>query len=174
MKQDVTDLTPAQEDPVVHGYLSSLQTFSPRAGFEDRVMSRVWQPVPAWLRPLVRRARTVAHPKRAWVLAGGLAFTSSVFVTALVVLVVSNWVHVETAWQLFSGTVLLGTWSVVIHWTAASVAAAVRWFQLLDVGRITLAVACCLATAVMLVSVWGLRRTIKRYDSERVALHAMR
>ena len=174
MNTDVTDLTPAQEDPILHGYLTALPTYSPRAGFEDRVMSRVWQPAPAWVRPLTRSARAFAHPKHVWALAGGLAFTSCVFVTAMVALTVAYWMHVETAWRLFSSTIVLGTWSVVVHWTAATIAAAVRWFQLLDVGRVTLAVASCAATVVVLSSAWGLLRTVKRYDSERVALHAMR
>lgn len=174
MNADVTDLTPDREDPVLHAYLTALPSYSPREGFQDRVMSRVWTPAPAWVRPLVSHVRAFGHPRRAWALAGGLAFTSSVFIAAVVALAVANWMHVETAWRLFFGTVLLGTWSVVVHWTAASVAAVVRWFQLLDVGGSTLVAGTCAVTLVVLSSAWGLLRTMKGYDSERVALHAMR
>lgn len=174
MNVDVTDLTPVEEDPVLHEYFASLAQFGPRAGFEDRVMSRVWQPTPAWLRPIVRTVRGLTHPKRAWAIAGTLAVTSSVFVAIVVTLAIANWMHVETGWRLFSGTVVIGTWSVVVHWSAATLTFAARWFELLDVGGTTLAVIGCGITLVVLSSAWGLRRTMKRYDSERVALHAMR
>ena len=174
MNADVMDLTPDKEDPVLHAYLTALPSYSPRDGFQDRVMSRVWKPAPAWVKPFVVRARAFAHPRRIWMLAGGLAFTSSIFMAATVALAVANWMHVETAWRLFVGTVMLGAWSVVVQWTAASVAAVVRWFQLLDVGGSTIVVGLCAATLVVLSSAWGLLRTLKRYDSERVALNAMR
>jgi hypothetical protein len=37
----VTKITPEQEDPVVHRHLNSLESFTPRSGFADRVMARV-------------------------------------------------------------------------------------------------------------------------------------
>ena len=65
--------TPAEEDPVVHRALATLPAFAPGPVFEDRVMSRVWQPLPPKLRQLVLAWRDYVDSGRVYGPLGALA-----------------------------------------------------------------------------------------------------
>jgi hypothetical protein len=91
---DVIQLTPAEEDPVAHRYLSTLPSFAPSAGFEDRVMSQVWRPAPAWLRCTQGAVTGLFPRKHAWTWAGGLAAASVCSLAIITALVVAYSVQV--------------------------------------------------------------------------------
>ena len=80
-----TGLTPADEDPVLHELLTSLPHLQPSRTLEDRVLSGVYRPSPAW----ARRARTawieLTESGRIWILIGGVAAGSVIPLVALVV-----------------------------------------------------------------------------------------
>jgi len=65
--------TPAEEDPAVHRALATLPAFAPGPVFEDRVMSRVWQPLPPKLRELVLAWRDYVDSGRHYGPLGALA-----------------------------------------------------------------------------------------------------
>lgn len=52
MKPEADSETPLHEDPAVDRALAGLGRFSPRQGFEDRVVGLVRVPLPRWLRGL--------------------------------------------------------------------------------------------------------------------------
>ena len=59
MTPNVTQLTPAEEDPIVDRWLASLPELSPGGSFEDAVMARVWVPVPHWVQSVQSTTRTL-------------------------------------------------------------------------------------------------------------------
>ncbi len=95
MVRQMEDLTtkpiqPAEEDPVIHGYLASLQPYSPSPGFEDRVMAHVLAPPPRWIRSARVRYHTVVDSGRVWWLLGGLTGAYAVALSIIVTLVALN------------------------------------------------------------------------------------
>lgn len=55
-----------EEDPAIDRALTGLGRFSPRQGFEDRVVSRVRVPLPHWLRGLRDAIRSVTSGITGW------------------------------------------------------------------------------------------------------------
>lgn len=91
-KDEMTDaiahgLMPAEEDPILHRYLSLLPAAVPAAALGERVLSGVWRPAPRW----VRRSRAVIDDMiasgRIWLVIGALAVGSLVPLAASLVLV---------------------------------------------------------------------------------------
>jgi hypothetical protein len=107
MTPNVTQLTAAEEDPIVDRWLASLPELSPGDGFADAVMARVWVPVPRWVRSVQSTTRALLGRKRVWVWAGGLAVSSAASMAVIIALMVSHWVQVETTWSLLTGSFLL-------------------------------------------------------------------
>ena len=97
----VTQLTPAEEDPIIDRWLASLPEFAPHADFEDAVMSCVYVPVPHWLQMVQSGTKRLFSGNRAWAWAGGLAASSAVSMVVMVSWAITHWVQVETAWSLF-------------------------------------------------------------------------
>ncbi len=173
MNEDIhSRLSPAEEDPQLHALLAALPHHPPSSGFADRVLAEVWRPAPAWARQIRRAGRAVFKPKRAWVLAGGLAASSTIMAVFIAAIVVANWAQVRTAWTVFTGGFLLDMWRL-------SIQAAARTVMWLDAATAPLSANSALVTATMVgvafavvASAWGLRRTIRQYNTERVSLHA--
>lgn len=91
--------TPAEEDPVIHRFLTALPRFQPAPAFETRVLTRVWRQDPlAW-----RRTRdALAH---SWHLRAFLALLAAgafVWQAILIGFVVENPNSVAESWQLFA------------------------------------------------------------------------
>lgn len=169
---DVIQLTPAEEDPVAHRYLSTLPSFAPSAGFEDRVMSQVWRPAPAWLRYTQRAVTGLFPRKHAWLWAGGLAAASACSLAIITALVVAYSVQVETAWSAFTGGLGLPAWRAALSLTIGLVSSVVAYGRLIALNT-TMLISVGLGTAlVMVVSLLGLHRTMQQHGSGRVALHA--
>jgi len=78
-------LTPAAEDPVLHELLTSLPQPQPTRALEDRVMSGVFRPPPAWARRASAVWFDLKASGRVWILVGGLAAGSVIPLAALVV-----------------------------------------------------------------------------------------
>jgi hypothetical protein len=169
---DVIQLTPAEEDPVVHRYLSALPSLAPTAGFEDRVMAQVWRPTPAWIQRIRCAAAGLFPRRRAWVWAGGLATASTCSLAIIIALMATNSVQVETAWSAFTGGLGLPAWRATISGTIGLVSSVVAYSRLITLNT-TMLVSAGLGTAlVMVVSLLGLHRTMQQHSSGRVVLHA--
>ncbi len=168
-----TSITPAEEDPVVHGWLASLPELAPRLGFEDAVMSRVRVPAPSWVLSVQNATRHVFAGKRVWMWAGGLAATSAVSLAIVVTLTVSYWMQVETAWSLFATGFAVEAWRAVVTVAAktASTGFALSAFWGFNFKMLTFA---GLAGALVTVtSLWGLYRILS-VETERITFDASR
>lgn len=75
-QNDVTRLTPAEEDPLLHRYLAEVPAFAPGALFEDHVLSRVWRPEPEWVRNVRFYRQELVDTGRIWLLIGAVTFGS--------------------------------------------------------------------------------------------------
>jgi hypothetical protein len=165
-------LSPAEEDPQLHALLAALPHHPPSSGFADRVMAEVWRPAPLWARQMRRAGRAIFNAKRAWVLAGGLAASSTIMAVLITAAVAANWVRVQAAWTVFTGGFLLDFWRLTVQTAARTV----MW---LNAAAAPFSANSALVTVMIvggaltvLGSAWGLRRTIRQYNTERVTLHA--
>ena len=169
----MTQLTPQEEDPVVHGLLANLEHFSPSPGFSDRVLSQVWQPAPSWIQRVTQVCHTTLSRKGPWTIVGGLAATSAVAMVTTAVAAIVYWVHIETAWSVMM-SMATDLWRFGVQSTAQMTVFAMRWIEPVAFDQSTL-VALALSTLLVLgLSGLGLRRTIRLYRNERMALHAHR
>jgi hypothetical protein len=75
-RNDVTRLTPAEEDPLLHQYLAQVPAFAPGPSFGNHVLSRVWRPEPEWVRNVRFFARDLVDTGRIWLLIGAVTFGS--------------------------------------------------------------------------------------------------
>ena len=174
MTPNVTQLTPAEEDPIVDRWLASLPELSPGDGFEDAVMARVWVPVPHWVRSVQSTTRALLNRKRAWVWAGGVAALSAASIAVIVTLMVSHWVQVETAWSLLAGSFLLEAWRLGVALIGQTLATGIALREAWGVtGTMTL-FAGLAGVAVSASSTWGLYKVLMSFNAERISFHASR
>ena len=171
---NVTQLTPAEEDPIVDRWLTSLPELSPGDGFADAVMARVWVPVPHWVQSVQNMTRALLGRKRVWVWAGGLAASSAASIAVIVALMVSHWVQIETAWSLLAGSFLLEAWRLGVTLIGQTLATAIAFREVWGLtGTMTLFAG--LAGAVVSASsAWGLYRILMGFNAERISFHASR
>jgi len=102
--------TPADEDPVVHGYLTALGQPPAVSGLANRVLVNVWRPKPAWLRRIEARYDELVESGRIWFVVGAFAAGSliPIAVSALAVVAWGNqlaWGASEFGPQLWAAVV---------------------------------------------------------------------
>jgi len=171
---NVTQLTPAEEDPIVDRWLASLPELSPGGSFEDAVMARVWVPVPHWVRSVQNATGALLNRKRVWLWAGGLAAASAASIAVIVALMVSHWVQIETAWSLIAGSFLLEAWRLGVALLGKTLATAMAFREAWGLtGTMTL-FAGLAGAAVSACSAWGLYRIMMGFNTERISFHASR
>lgn len=161
--------TPEQEDPALHRLLSSLPRYAPSPAFEDRVLSRVYRPAPAWVRAL-RGDGTRAFDTRTlrWWL-GGLIVSSAVSTVVLLIAASTYWMQLETAWSTFATGLVLGAWREAIAVTsdvAIVVSRAAAQWNFTGYSALALGVG---GLFVLSLSAWGLHHTMRQFYLERVA-----
>lgn len=83
-------LTPAEEDPEVHGHLAAIARHEPRGNFADRVFVNVWRPAPRRVRELRLAVREWVDSGRVWFLVGALA-AGSLIPIAVGVAAIARW-----------------------------------------------------------------------------------
>lgn len=174
MQDNVTRLTPAEEDPTVDGWLNSLSELSPGDDFEDRVMARVQVPAPGWLHALQGGTKALFSRRRVWVWAGGLATASAASLAVIVSLVVSHWMQVETAWSVAVNGFALDAWRSIVAFVAQSVVTMSAMGTAWSVTGATVLYAALGVAAVTAGSGWGLYKVFTSFNIERIALHASR
>ena len=169
---NVTQLTPAEEDPIVDRWLASLPELSPGGSFEDAVMARVWVPVPRWVQSVQSTTRALLNRRRVWMWAGGLAASSAASMAVIVALTVSHWVQIETAWSLLAGSFLLEAWRLGVALIGQTLATAIALQEAWGVtGTMTL-FAGLAGVAVSASSAWGLYKILMSFNAERISFHA--
>ena len=166
-RDDVTRLTPAEEDPLLHRHLADLPSFGPHRLFDDRVLSHVWRPEPEWVENVRRAGRELFATGRGWFLVGGLALGSLLPLMVLVAAGVTfdggigrglAWLFdrgIPTAWTGVSGqiTELLSQGETRLHALPLS-GGTLRTFA----GSAFVLLAGC---------AWGLRRTMRPSGARR-------
>lgn len=162
------DLTRGGRDPAndaVEHYLTVLPAFSPTPGFAERILLRVWRPVPRWLTEIRTRLFT---PARVRLTIGILAAGSFLWQTTLAGLIVSRpgeagavagWLTAE-AWPLVWGAAQ--AYLDTVTEPAAAAAAA------LLAGGSAVAAAAASSVAVVAGCAWGLYRTAGPARGRRV------
>ena len=93
---------PAEEDPILHDYLSALPNFAPRVSLETKVLTHVWRAPPRWVGQVQRRWVESVETGRIWFVLGALAAGS------LIPLGVAAGLTIAFADQIGA----LGTWMV--------------------------------------------------------------
>lgn len=171
MNEHDTLRTPAEEDPLVHEWLSSLPALEPRPGFEDAVMARVWQPAPQWVRSFQRLGARVFGGRRTWVWLGGAAAASVVSVLTVGVWAATHWMQVETAWSVFVNGYAREAWRVAVTALANGTAMVLHITQALGVTAQAVLLASLVGTAISAACAWGLFHIVRNH-SVRVELHA--
>jgi hypothetical protein len=174
IEDNVTKLTPAEEDPIVDRWLASLPELSPSAEFENAVMARVWVPAPRWVQSVQTATRAVFHRKRLWMWAGGLAASSAASMAVIVTLMVSHWVQVETAWSTLLGGFVLEAWRASVTLLGQTIATTTAILELWGLTGTVVLFASLAGTAVTVCSAWGLYRLLASFDTERISFHASR
>lgn len=151
-------LTPADEDPILHELLTSLPQPQPSRTLEDRVLSGVYRPSPAWARHARAKWNEFTESGRAWILIAGLAAGSVIPLAVLAVGIAMLAPHAGTA-------VSFTTTEIIPH---ARAAVAAPWASLIEtlhhpiaamaggnwLGWVAGAATLCVGCA------WGLYRTM--------------
>ena len=172
-EQNVTPLTPAEEDPVIDKWLASLPEFVPGPHFEDAVMARVRVPAPSWVLAVQDATRSLFAGRRAWMWAGGLAASSAVSIAVIVTLLVTRWVQVETAWSLLAGGIMLEAWRAAVTLTARAISTGLAMNVFWGLNYEAFVLAGLAGGLITGASLWGLYRVL-RIDTERISLNASR
>lgn len=170
----MTQLTPEREDPLVHGYLASLTSFAPRVGFADRVMADVMRPAPKWLRALRHVYRTVVNRETRWVWALGAAASAAFSFAVYFSLAVTHWGQVRSAWAAFVRTGLPEAWRAFGSISASTATTLLSVVEPLTTLTHLWPAAAVGSLLVMMGSAWGLRRTLREFQSERIPFRAAR
>lgn len=173
-EDNVTEFTPAEEDPIVDRWLTSLPELSPSADFESAVMARVWVPAPRWVQSVQTATRAVFQRKRLWMWAGGLAASSAASLAVIVTLMISHWVQVETAWSTFVGGFVVEAWRASVALIGQTVATGMAMRDMWGLNGTVVLFALLAAAAVTACSGWGLYRLMTSFDTERISFHASR
>ena len=173
-EDNVTQLTPAEEDPIVDRWLASLPELSPNVDFEDAVMARVQVPAPHWVQSVQTAARALFNRKRVWMWAGGFAVSSAASMAVIVTLMVSHWVQVETAWSAFLGGFVLEAWRASVALLGQAVATTIAVREMWGLTGTVVLFALLAGTALTGCSAWGLYRLLNSFDTERISFHASR
>jgi hypothetical protein len=110
--REMSELTPAQEDPAIHRMLSTLTAWTPGPGFDSRVLARVWRPHPLWLRRAEAYWGELVETGQVWLIAGAFALGSLIPVIALTALVSA---HMAEIWTFLDWLVAEG---IPVAWMA--------------------------------------------------------
>jgi len=91
MKDDADFPLIPDDDPVVDRVLGSVGRFSPKRGFEDRVISRVRVPLPAWLRSVRNRLHALTSGVSGWTILAAFSVATAAAWTSAVAVGVRFW-----------------------------------------------------------------------------------
>ena len=174
IEDNVTKLTPMEEDPIVDRWLTSLPELSPSADFEDAVMAQVWAPAPHWVQSVQHVAVTLFDRKHVWKWAGGLVASSAVSLAVIMTLAVNYRLQLETAWTSLVDVVAIEFWRAGVAWLGQAVITTAALGELWGVTGTVIAYASIAGIVVTALSAWGLHKVFTSFNSERIALHASR
>ncbi len=167
----MNELTPAQEDPLVHRMLATLPAWSPGVGFDNRVLARVWRPHPWWLRRIEAQWDDLVETGQVWLIVGAFALGSLIPIIALTTLVAAHTAEIGwfLAWLVAEGIPV--AWAAVWAFISGIVSTVNAMASaLLPDARAVLAA--IVAYLVLLAAcAWGLYRTMGAASATRLSLH---
>lgn len=157
-------MTPANEDPVVHGYLTALGRPSPAPGLANRVLVNVWRPKPVWLRRLIARYDELVESGRIWFIVGAFAAGSLIPIAVVTVGFVA-WGN-QIAWAF--GKIGPSVWGAVVSaWNATISESSTLWNMFMPSGEILKTAALVTSITIVICSI-GLHRMIRLGGKMRV------
>jgi len=164
--------SPAEEEPVLHGQLATLPSFTPARFFEERVMSGVRRPLPAMLRALRERFDEWVQSGRVWLAAGGVAAGSLIPTGIVIGLTVTFWHEIGSFGSRVLGSVVPSAWAGVTSQVAEIMAEARNAITtVVPTGGALLGVSA--ATVFVLGGcAWGLYRTMSIRGAVGLENHA--
>ena len=147
---------PNIDDVTLDRLLDSLPGFDPRAGFENRVMSRVLAPPPRWVLSMKRRARELVDTRRFRWIAAGLLTTSTVSVIVTTALVLTHFSTLSQAVDWTTANVGLPIWRAAVGYASEFARDAFAYSGPLLVSRDMALIAAAAAGAFLVFSAWML------------------
>ncbi len=160
-RDDVTRLTPAEEDPVLHRCLTALPVYDPTALFADRVLARVWRPEPEWVRNVRFTAEELTETGRIWLLIGAVTFGSLIPLAVLLGggAIFATEVGAGIDWLLQTG--LPAMWAAAMGDVSSQLSHLGTRLSGLPVSAHTLRALAVASIPVLVVCAWGLHRTMR-------------
>ncbi len=166
--------TPAEEDPLVHGFLMTLPHFAPRAGIENRVLTHVWLPLPSWLRQVSEQAQSPGAIRAMWMVVGVFAAATAATVSGVIAITITYWAELTAGWSRFGERIALPALRVVPDSSKELLSTLNVMIAELVPSGTTLMLGAAISTVIFALCAWGLRRTIRQVQRSRVLVYGTR
>jgi hypothetical protein len=159
------------EDRVLDKHLLALKQFTPRPGFEDRVLARVRLPSPVLVK-VRQRVIKLFTPRRVWWASGLAAASSTAWILALGSWLSGAGTQTVTAW--LTAQVALPLWGFALQ-GAVLATKTIGFYALSTYGAMGNAIFPTAAAAMLtpVLSMWGLYLTTKAHG-KRIPAYAAR
>ena len=125
MNDELRPPIPSPEDDLeLDRSLEALPRFKPLPGFADRILARVFVPLPRWARAVRDRVRRVLSGPRGWVTLGALSVATAATWAVMIGVTMAQWDNVTVAVRIAARSVGLTRWqdavaSVTPYWDTA-------------------------------------------------------
>ncbi len=166
--------TPAEEDPLVHGFLMTLPHFAPRPGIENRVLTHVWLPFPPWLRQVREQAQSPGAIRATWMVVGVFAAATAATVSCVIAITITYWAELTAGLSQFGERIALPALRVVPDSSKELLSTLNVMIAELVPSGTTLMLGAAISTVIFALCTWGLHRTIRQVQRSRVLLHGTR
>ncbi len=166
--------TPAEEDPLVHGFLMTLPHFAPRAGIENRVLTHVRLPFPPWLRQLREQAQSPGAIRAMWMVVGVFAAATAATVSGVIAITITYWAELTAGLSRFGEHIALPALRVVPDSSEELLLTLNAMIAELVPSGTTLMLGAAISTVIFALCAWGLHRTIRQVQRSRVLLYGTR
>ena len=162
-------------DPVIDRYLSSLQQFTPRPGFEDRVMAMVEMPAPMPVRYIEKRAPVWLGTRFRWALAAASSVGTVLWASLLSGVVGVNHTRLPALMASQATDLGLPLWRALLQ-VVANAGSQLGYFLGLIAASLWQALAAAIPTTIVvtLFCAWGLRRLTAQPPHVRARAYASR
>ena len=107
-----------EDDRELDTSLAELARFKPRPGFTDRILARVFVPLPRWARSVRDRLRGLVSGPRGWVILGTFSVATAATWAVVIGVTVDQWDRLTVAARIAARSVGMTDWQDAV---AASV-----------------------------------------------------
>jgi len=161
--------TPADEDPEIHRLLATLPAHSPGPVFENRVLARVWRPLPAQLKHWLERWHDFVRSGRIYGVAGVAALGGLLTTTVAVGAVVQFWSEIRFGVGWFFRVGLPYAWARLLEDIEPFVSTVNATLNALFPSQAALLGAAAGSLLLLAGCAWGLHRTMNPRGAARLS-----